>query len=139
MQGAWGDPRRMAPVQLEVVRHGEVIRSAQSGDPEHPEVTLDFTVEARDGFWIAARARAGDGTRAHTTPVYVDIAGERVARSDSARWCLRWLDHTERLVREHGCYAGDAHRDDVLGVIDAARAVYRDVEARGVSRGAGRG
>jgi hypothetical protein len=74
---AWGDPRRMAPVTLEVVRHGEVLRAATSDDPQRPEARLDFTVEAGHGFWIAARARAGDGTSAHTTPVYVVREGLR--------------------------------------------------------------
>jgi len=65
-----GDPKRMAPVKLEVVRHGEVIQAAESRDPNKVEATLDFTV----GPATAAGSRpapAGDGTSAHTTPVYV--------------------------------------------------------------------
>ena len=29
---------------------------------------------------------------AHTTAVYVDVAGRRVAREADARWCLDFLD-----------------------------------------------
>ena len=90
---AWGDPKRMAPVKLEIVRHGEVIRSAESADPKRPEAQLDFTVDSRQGCWIAARARAGDGTSAHTTPVYVIRDGLRF-------WKYDGLDElfAERLV-----------------------------------------
>lgn len=79
---AWGDPQRMAPVKLEIVRHDEVIRSAESSDPKHPEVQLDFTVDSGPGCWLAARARGGDGTSAHTTPVYVVRDGLRFWKFD---------------------------------------------------------
>jgi hypothetical protein len=79
----WGDPKRMAPVKLEIVRHGEVIRSAASTDPQQPEAQLDFTVDAGFGGWIAARARGGEGTSAHTTPVYVVREGLRFWKFDA--------------------------------------------------------
>ena len=68
---AWGDPARMTPIHLEVVRQGDVLRTADSSSTNPAEATLEFTVSAGDGFWIAARARGGDGTSAHTSPVYV--------------------------------------------------------------------
>ena len=67
----WGNPKNRAPVKLEIVRHGDILGSVESSNPERPAATLDFTVEPGHGFWIAARARSGDGTSAHTTPVYV--------------------------------------------------------------------
>ena len=67
----WGNPKTRAPVNLEIVRHGDILGSVQSSTPERPAATLDFTVAPGHGFWIAARARSGYGTSAHTTPVYV--------------------------------------------------------------------
>ena len=46
---AWGDPKHMSPVKLEIMRHGNIIRSAESQDPKRPEVQLDFTVPAGHG------------------------------------------------------------------------------------------
>lgn len=66
----WGDPDRMLPLQLEIVRQGDVIRSAHTTDRQ-AEASLDFEVDSGNGFWIAARARGRDGIAAHTTPVYV--------------------------------------------------------------------
>jgi hypothetical protein len=80
---AWGDPTRMAPLKLEIVRHGEVIRSGESSNPQRPEVELDFRLPAGYGCWLAARAQAGDGTSAHTTPVYVIRDGLRFWKYDA--------------------------------------------------------
>lgn len=74
---AWGAPGQMSPVTLEIVRHGDVIRSAVSGAGEADAADLDVLIPGGQGGWIAARARAADGTSAHTTPVYVVREGLR--------------------------------------------------------------
>ena len=67
---------------------------------------------------------------AHTTPVYVDVAGRRVARTESARWCLDQLDALQELVTRHGRF-DPRHRQHQLGdltdVLDRARRVYRAI------------
>ena len=68
---AWGDPERTTPTRLEIVLHGEVIHQVDSNKPSQKELAVDFTLEAGNGFWIAARAEGSDGSYAHTTPVYV--------------------------------------------------------------------
>jgi hypothetical protein len=79
---AWTDPKRMGRVKMEIVRHGEVLRSVESTNAIHPEAAVDFTVDTDNGCWIAARARAADGTTAHTTPVYVIRKGLRFWKFD---------------------------------------------------------
>lgn len=109
---AWGDPRRSGPIRLEVVRHGDVIETAASGQ-SGPDVRLDFTVEAGDGFWIAARAHAADGTSAHSTPVYVVREGLRFWKFEAIETLLARqrarLDEIERMVDDarHGRSAGN--------------------------------
>jgi hypothetical protein len=122
---AWGDPGRMAPVKLEIVRHGEVIRAAESGDPAHPETGLDFTVDAGDGFWIAARARAGDGTTAHTTPVYVVREGLRFWKFDDLD--AQFARRSESLKQIEGLVA-EARKLDSEGRLEEDR--YRKLLAR---------
>jgi len=115
---AWGEPQRMAPVKLEIVRHGEVIRAAESAGPAQPEVELDFTVDAGYGCWLAARARGGDGTSAHTTPVYVVREGLRFWKFDGLEALLEKressLAQIEQLVAE-------ARRDDAAGKLERDR------------------
>ena len=74
---AWSHPERNLPKKLTIVRHGEVLREAVPAGPGSRELSLDFTVTADDGFWIAARVDTDDNSSAHTTPVYVTRPGLR--------------------------------------------------------------
>jgi hypothetical protein len=94
------------------------------------EVTVDGPL------WIAAVARGEGDPRvldhtslAHTTPVYVDVAGRRVARARDARWCLDLLDRLEGFTAEHGRFAHAHQQRDLVAVLDEARAYYRGVLA----------
>lgn len=103
-----------------------------------PEGGLRFEMTPDDGpTWIAAVAR-GSGhpntldrsVLAHTSPVYVDVAGRRVGRVADARWCLEFLDTFERFVDRHGHFdptTRSAHVRDLAAVVDEARAFYRAV------------
>ncbi len=65
--------RDLVPLKrLEIVAHGNVIAHAD-GSPEKLEIDLELPVD--HGLWIAARAEAGRGQLAHTTPVYVTVNG----------------------------------------------------------------
>ncbi|MCL4179566.1 MAG: CehA/McbA family metallohydrolase [Verrucomicrobia bacterium] len=122
---AWGDPRRMTPVIVEIVRHGQVIRTAESTDPAHPEASLDFTVDSGNGSWIAARARAGDGTSAHTTPVYVVREGLRFWHHDALESLLAKREESLRQIEE---LVTEARRLDAEGRLENDR--YRKLLAR---------
>jgi hypothetical protein len=157
---AWGDPQRMAPVKLEIVRHGEVIRAAESKDPKQPAVQLDFTVDAGFGCWIAARARGGEGTSAHTTPVYIVREGLRfwkfdgledliTKRLDSLAQIEQIVADAKRLDAE-GKLEKDRYRkqlalqgDALLERVTSARSLYADLKRtadaeRGRRSGSGR-
>ena len=66
---AWGHPDRLLPTRLEIVRHGDVIRTSK-GSGSH-ELSLEFELDPGQGCWLAARAFANDGSLAHTTPIYL--------------------------------------------------------------------
>ncbi len=115
---AWGDPKRMSPVTLEIVRHGEVIRSAESQDPKRPEVQLDFTMDAGYGCWIAARARGGEGTSAHTTPVYIMREGLRFWKFDGLEDLItKRLDSLAQIEQ----IVADAKKLDAEGKLEKDR------------------
>jgi hypothetical protein len=142
---AWGDPKRMSPVKLEIVRHSEVIRTAESSDAKRTEVELDFTVDARFGCWIAARARGGDGTSAHTTPVYVMREGLRFWRMEGLDELFarrqNSLEQIEQIVAEarrldaEGKLENDRYRkqlaiqgDLLLQRVTQARLLYEELK-----------
>jgi hypothetical protein len=110
-----------------------------------PASELRFETSAAQGpTWIAAAASGGrhsgtldESVFAHTTPVYVDVAGERVARADDARWCLDLLDELERFAGRHGRFEAAtraARFGDLAAVIEAARGFYRGVAESAAAR-----
>ncbi len=109
----------------------------------HDELEHEVTV-GDEGLWLALAAHGDEDAHtvgapvfAHTSPVYVEVAGRSVARAESARWCLTLLDGLEGLVREHGRFdpqRRDQQLGDLLAVLDRARAVYREVERVATTR-----
>jgi hypothetical protein len=100
---------------------------------------LRTALTVREPTWIAAIARGPanpatlDATVfAHTSPVYIDLASQRVARRADAQWCLDLLGTLERFVAEHGHFeraTRESRFGDLVGVLGDARAFYRDVIA----------
>ena len=99
---------------------------------------LRFETGLEDGpTWIAAVARGAghpntldESVLAHTSPVYVDVAGQRVGRAADAQWCLEFLDTLEEFVSEHGHFAPTTrheHLGDLVAVLEDARSFYRRV------------
>jgi hypothetical protein len=92
------------------------------------------TVELDGPLWLAAVARGTGDDRlldksafAHTSPVYVDVAGRRVAREPDARWCLAYLDTLAGFVAEHGQFSSPAQSADFTAVLDQARTFYQQI------------
>ena len=80
---AWGDPRRDMPAKLDIIVHGASIKTFTPERDDQKSLEADFTIPSGNGFWIAAQAEGREGTRAHTTPVYVVRKGLRFWKFDS--------------------------------------------------------
>ncbi|GAA3446047.1 CehA/McbA family metallohydrolase [Planomonospora venezuelensis] len=95
------------------------------------ELTAELVVDGPD--YVVATASGGPhertfhptGVHAHTSPVYLDAGGRRVARAEDVRWCLEWLDGLEAMVRAEGRFESERQLDDHLALYGRARAVYR--------------
>jgi hypothetical protein len=112
---------------LEVVGPGGTIAGTRGHD-------LEVQLVVNEPGWVAALARGpahpqvlAPAVFAHTSPVYLDVGGRRVAKADSAAWCLDWLDRVEHLAMEHGTFADEGQFGDLVAVLDEARRFYRDV------------
>lgn len=73
---AYGHQDQVPLQRMELVRHGQVIASAQprAGGTQSPaHLSIETTLTADDGCWIAARVYANADQAAHTTPVYVSV------------------------------------------------------------------
>ena len=97
-----------------------------------PDVEMELIVT--EPCWVAAVARGprhhdvlGPTVFAHTSPVYIDREGHRVARPESALWCLDWLERVEHLAAMHGSFADESQFQDLVAVLDRARPFYRRI------------
>lgn len=133
---------------LKVVGPDGVVASTKLGpDQETAEIAIDIDVV--EPVWLAAVARGdadADGIRgpqpvayAHTSPVWVTLAGQSVGRQADAEWCLDWLARFEVLIRAHARLSEPDQMNDLLDVIKNAREVYlavagRDIQRRGSER-----
>lgn len=61
------------------------------------------------------------GAYAHTSPVFIEMTGRHVARTEDLTWCLSWLDRLEAFMRERGTDPDP----EIFSVVDQARAVYQ--------------
>lgn len=96
---AYGHESQVPLEQLEIVGHGRVLASVSSRDagqsPEH--LALDVDLPVGRGIWLAARTFAGSHQAAHTTPVYVTVAGGGFHNPETT---TRYLDLAERYLEE---------------------------------------
>lgn len=145
----WGHAGRLRPTKLEIVRNGEVFSLPTPG-PDATEISIEFEIDAGDGFWIAARAEAADATggdalKAHTTPIYVVREGLRFWKIDAVDQLVERrlgnLKEIEDIVAEakRRNDAGELETDrtlkqlavqgpELLKRVEAARKIYLDLK-----------
>jgi hypothetical protein len=140
----WGDPGASLPSRLDIVRNGETIKSIEPTDPTQTELKLEFDVDPANGFWIAARAEGADGTRAHTTPIYVVKPGLRFWKFEAVDGLiakrLASLDEIAALVKDRTekdargeAETNLAYRElarqgpELMQRVEAARRIYEDL------------
>jgi hypothetical protein len=96
---AYGQAAQVPLQALELVGHGQVLGRVTAADPgqsaEHLSLTLHLP--AHQGIWLAARAYGAPTQAAHTTPVYVEVAGQGFHNPATAP---RYLKLSAQYLRE---------------------------------------
>jgi hypothetical protein len=130
---AWAPASIASPKTLEVVVHGQVVRSVESNDPSKPELQLDFPVQAGQSLWITARATSHNGAFAHTSPVYVMVDGENFRNQKEVPQLvekrLKVLAFILGRLRD-SAYIATYHPAEVAALseeVEQARAIYRSL------------
>jgi hypothetical protein len=130
---AWAPASIASPKTLEVVVHGQVVRSVESNDPSKPELQLDFPVQAGQSLWTAARATSHNGAFAHTSPVYVMVDGGNFRNQKEVPQLvekrLKVLDFILGRLRD-SAYIATYHPAEVVALseeVEQARAIYRSL------------
>ena len=63
---------------------------------------------------------------AHTSPIYIELAGKNIFRADVARDLVREIQESMKTIDEKGVFADEAQRQKVLGVYRAGVRVLEE-------------
>ncbi|HND52717.1 MAG TPA: CehA/McbA family metallohydrolase, partial [Pirellulaceae bacterium] len=115
---------------LEVVVNGAVVMTLK---PEQPttRIELDREIPLERSGWIALRARGDRASEeprvdlfAHTSPVYVEVAGRPARSPDDARYFVRWIERLWEDVRKRNRIPA-RHQPQVEAQVVKALEFYR--------------
>ena len=112
---------------LEIVRNGEVIDSVAAKMVNgHFEATWESRILVDEPSWLAVRTPvAGPKNEfdrpinAHTSPVYIDLEGERPFQPEVALDLIREIEESLQKIRVQAVFANDSELERVMQV-------YRD-------------
>jgi len=96
---AFGHETQVPLHRLELIVHGEIIKTVSIKQPEQNStlLVLDQQLKIDEGCWVALRCYAGNGQVAHTTPVYVSVNGSGFHNKTTIK---KYLRLAERYLRE---------------------------------------
>jgi hypothetical protein len=122
------------PVEtLEIIHNGKIVLSSKQA--------IDQTLEIDRGGWIAARAHGPQmlpygatwwqmPVFAHTSPIYLDMAGRPADARASAGLLLEQLGYFERWAQSQANFPTPENKRETLARIGEARAIYEGLRSR---------
>ncbi len=114
--------------RFEVVLNGEVVAKGAIG-ADKLSATIDQTVKITKSGWYSVRVFAGK-QQAHSSAVYVEVAGRPAGSKGDAEYFLGWIDRLEAQLKKRDRVPGDALKKHIDGQLNAARDAYRAIAAR---------
>lgn len=126
-----GEAQSFAPIErLELVVNGKVEASGEVAENGRRS-SLSHHLRVDASCWVALSALGpasplvlGGDLFAHTSPVYVSVAGAKVERNEDAAYFVEWIDRLVAMCREHGRYDSEAEREQVVEVFRSAKARF---------------
>jgi hypothetical protein len=111
--------------RLEMIWKGQVVKTVKaSSTTQH--LSLDFEMDAQSSGWFAARAfeKPTQTVRfAHTSPVYVQVAGTNGVVAEDAKYLLALIEQQIRFC-ETSQFRSEGDRQAMLEFFKKAAAVY---------------
>ncbi|MGH7628013.1 MAG: CehA/McbA family metallohydrolase [Gemmatimonadales bacterium] len=125
--------RSYVPVErFELVSRGRVAAEFAVGADSMAAV-VDTAIDVAGSGWYTVRAWSRAARHpvldsyypfATTSPIYVTVGGAPIRSPADAAYFLKWTDRLDSLARAHADWNTPAERDEVLGQIARARAVF---------------
>ncbi|MGE3820324.1 MAG: CehA/McbA family metallohydrolase [Isosphaeraceae bacterium] len=121
--------------QIEVIVNGEVVARDEVGAEASTSTRLrrlEVAVPIERSSWIAARVRGpvspmvfGGPAWAHTSPVYVSVAGQPIASPRDAAYFVDWIERMLEVVAARDRFAKAEDRREVEALFRKARDAFR--------------
>jgi TolB protein len=121
--------------KLEVIVNGKLAAHDElvPGDPKRPRLSrFDTELPIDRSSWVALRVRGPDDPTvfdgpawAHTSPVYVAVAGKRVASRPDAEFFVNWIDQMLQVVAARNRYENAENRREVEALFRRAQDEFR--------------
>ncbi len=109
--------------RFEVVVNGEVAAKGTIA-ADRLSASIDQPVRIAKSGWLGIRVFAGR-QQAHSSPVYVDVAGKPAVSKADAEYFLAWIDRLEAQLKKRDRVPGDELKKHIDGQLQAAREVFR--------------
>jgi putative heme-binding domain-containing protein len=123
--------------KIEVIVNGKVAAHDEvaAGDAAGLKVRrVDVELPIERSSWIALRVRGPDHpiifdgpAWAHTSPVYVEVAGQRIASPQDAEYFVDWIEQMLRVVAARNRYASVEDRRQVETLYRKAQDKFRNM------------
>ena len=120
--------------KIEVIVNGNVAADDRSvSDSAGLQVRrLDLELPIRRSSWIALRVRGPESPLvfdgpvwAHTSPVYIKLAGQPIASRQDAEYVVNWIEQLLRVIDARNRFASVENRREVESVFRRAQAEFR--------------
>lgn len=112
--------------RVELVHNGKVVATGRLA-PDKLDGTINERVEIERSGWLSVRAFGAGRLQAHTSPVYVEVAGKPAGSREDADYFLRWIDRLEEMFTKRDRVPSEELVRRVRSQIQAAREIYRKV------------
>ncbi len=121
----------LVPVdKVDVIVNGKVAASRNGAG------AMDERIPIEGSSWIAVRATGpwnrmilnDAGAYAHTSPVYVQVGGERLAVKEDVRFYIAWMEKLIARTKERGRFSTAARREEVVALFERALDYYKKLD-----------
>ena len=121
--------------KLEVIVNGKVAaqKEVAAGNQTGARVKrLEVELPLERSSWVALRVRGSDHPSifdgpawAHTSPVFVQIAGQKIASREDAKYFVDWIEQMLKVVAARNRYASPDDRQQVESLFRRAQNEFR--------------
>ena len=119
--------------KIELIHNGKVVHATDSKPVAgHFEAEMNFALVVDRPGWVALRIpwennenELGHPLRAHTSPVYIELAGKRIFEPEVARELIAEMEEGIKTIEAKATFANDRERRAVLNVYQEGIAILR--------------